>query len=144
MILEFISIPVVVGICVAGTYGLFELFARRKERLMLIEKLSDRLDASAIEGKLRLPSFRPRFSFSALKGGCLLTGVGLGLLVGFLINVMLLSSGIVSRSGEYYDHYMRGYTEAAYGASVLLFGGIGLILAFVIELKMSKKEKEIG
>ncbi|GHT44741.1 hypothetical protein FACS189438_3120 [Bacteroidia bacterium] len=39
---------------------------------------------------------------------------------------------------------MRGYTEAAYGASVLLFGGIGLILAFVIELKMSKKEKEIG
>lgn len=36
--LDFITIPLVVGICVAGTYGLFELFARRKERITLIEK----------------------------------------------------------------------------------------------------------
>ena len=140
--LDFISIPLVVGICVAGTYGLFELFARRKERLLLIEKLSERLDVQAIESKLRLPSFAPRFSFGALKGGCLLAGIGLGLLIGFLINITLLTSG-VAKVGEYYDHYMRGYTEAAYGSSVLLFGGIGLITAFVIELKMSKKDKGI-
>ena len=30
--------------------------------------------------------------------------------------------------------------SSAYGASVLLFGGLGLIVAFVIETNMKKKE----
>jgi hypothetical protein len=34
--LDFIMIPLVVGICVTGVYGLFELYARRKERIMII------------------------------------------------------------------------------------------------------------
>ena len=131
IMMDFISIPLVVGIICAGIYGLFELFVRRKERLAIIEKISNNLDASAFEGKLGLPNYMSRFSFSALKVGCLLAGIGLGLLVGFFINLSL-------RNMYYQEHQ---FTEMAFSSSVLLFGGIGLIVAFVIELKLNKDKK---
>ncbi|MDR1918348.1 MAG: hypothetical protein LBQ65_01730, partial [Tannerellaceae bacterium] len=137
MDLEFITIPLVVGICVAGTYGLFELYARRKERLHIIEKVGDKLDASTIDGKLRYSGLFPKLSFSSLKAGCLLSGIGLGLLVGLIINTSMMASGLYQGSewGGWYRHEVAG---TAYGASVLLFGGLGLIIAFVIEMKQGK------
>ncbi|MDR1344180.1 MAG: hypothetical protein LBJ39_02390 [Tannerellaceae bacterium] len=129
-------IPIVVGICVAGTYGLFELFARRKERLTIIEKIGDKLDASVISGKISYYSPFPKFAFGALKIGCLLTGMGLGMLVGFLINLSVAANGMYEI--EWLRHDMVGFV---YGSSVLLFGGIGLITAFVIQLKISRKKK---
>jgi len=140
MQLEFIMVPLIVGICVAGTYGLFELFARRKERLALIEKIGDKIDAAEIAEKLRFPSYFPKFSFSALKAGCLLTGAGFGLLVGFFINLGMAASGLFNHGGQMDEWYWREMGGVAYGASVLLFGGAALILAFVIELKQAKKE----
>lgn len=126
--------PAIVGICVAGIYGLFELFARRQERLKIIEKIGEGIDISKMDGKLGLPSYFKNFSFSSLKAGCLLAGVGLGLLIGFIINTSL--------SANYYnDGWFRNeIAGTAYGASVLLFGGIGLIVAFVIEMKMANKK----
>lgn len=136
--LEFIMVPLIVGICVAGTYGLFELYARRKERIMIIEKIGEKLDASAFEGKNLVPGFFPKFSFSALKAGCLLAGAGLGLLVGFLINVSMLANNVfASRINEWAYDNLCGI---AYGASVLLFGGVSLIIAFIVELRMEKKK----
>ena len=137
--LDFILVPLVVGICVAGTYGLFELIIRRRERLTIIEKIGEKLDASAIEGKMKLPGFSPRFSFSALKIGCLLVGVGLGLLVGFAISFFAIGSDFAHGTENW--HY-REISGTVYGASVLLFGGISLIIAFIIEINMSKKKKE--
>jgi hypothetical protein len=135
--MEFIMIPLVVGICVAGTYGLFELFARRKERLLMIEKLGDKLDASSFEGLIKFPVPFPKVSFSALKAGCLLAGVGLGLLIGFIINISISSSGLYQGQDDWFNREIAG---TAYGASVLLCGGIGLIIAFIIEMKMAKKK----
>ena len=43
--MDFISVPLVVGIVCAGIYGLFELFVRKRERLAIIEKIGDKLDA---------------------------------------------------------------------------------------------------
>ena len=73
---------------------------------------------------------------SSLKAGCLLVGIGLGLLVGFIINMCMATN-------SYYDDgwYRHEVAGTAYGASVLLFGGIGLIIAFVIELKLGKNNK---
>ena len=48
--MDFISVPLVVGIVCAGIYGLFELFVRKRERLAIIEKIGDKLDASAFDG----------------------------------------------------------------------------------------------
>ncbi|MDR0995194.1 MAG: hypothetical protein LBL81_02765 [Tannerella sp.] len=138
--LDFITIPLVVGICVAGVYGLFELFARRKERLAIIEKLGDKLDSASFTGKVQLPSFSSplHFSFSALKVGCLLTGVGLGLLAGFLLNLAVLSQGQVWQGVP----YVNDLTGVCYGAGVLLFGGIGLLIAFLVEMRLAKKKEE--
>ena len=75
---------IVVGIITLGIYKLFELFVGKKERLTMIEKLGDKLDPSMLGNRLSLPlpvgtpfmSSSP-ISFSALKFGCLLLGMGL-------------------------------------------------------------------
>lgn len=128
--MEFIKAPLIIGIVCAAIYGLFELFVRKKERLAIIEKIGDKLDASAFDMKIGLPRLTNGFSFSSLKAGCLLAGIGFGLLVGFLI------SGTTNLNMDNWSG--RELISTVYGASVLLFGGIGLIIAFVIELKLSK------
>ena len=136
--MDFISVPLVVWICVSGVYGLFELFARRKERLMIMEKMGDKLDPSLLDGKFNMLNMSLK-SFSSLKIGCLLAGLGFGLLVGLFLSTM-----------SYSNHFFRGmdnwkidrYMELAYGASVLLFGGIGLLISFVIENKMNRNTPE--
>ena len=134
--MDFITAPLVVGFICIGIYGLFELFVRRKERLAIIEKIGDKLDVSALAGKFCLPSYNtPRFTFSSLKAGCLLTGMGLGLLTGFFLQIMVITNH--SMDIERYD--VNQLIGAAYGASVLLFGGLGLIIAFIIEMKTGKK-----
>ena len=50
--MDFIMVPLTTGIVFAAIYGLFELFVRRKERLAIIEKIGEKLDASAFEGKM--------------------------------------------------------------------------------------------
>lgn len=138
--MDFISIPLVVGIVCAGIYGLFELFVRKKERLAIIEKIGDKLDASAFEGKMGLPSYVNRFSFNALKAGCLLAGIGLGLLVGFIITTAIAADSGLLFSNNWDSWFRRELAATAYGASVLLFGGMGLVVAFVIEMKLSKNK----
>ena len=79
--MDFITAPLIVGIITLGIYKLFELFACRRERITLIEKLGEKMSQTDLElnGKICLPDFnRPQLSFGALKGGCLLLGVGLG------------------------------------------------------------------
>lgn len=137
---DFIVAPLVVGIICLGIYGLFELFVRRKERMAIIEKLGDKLDTANFTGKLSFPAYGlPRFSFSSLKIGCLLVGIGLGMLVGFILNLI-----VSSNSGHlgFELHMENQLVSAAYGASVLLFGGLGLIVAFIIETKMGNKKEE--
>ena len=125
--MDFITAPLVVGFICLGIYALFELFVRRKERLLIIEKISERMDIADLGKRLSLPSYSlPRFSFSSLKTGCLLMGIGLGILVGFFCNLIVAAN---SHSLDFRN-----------GASVLLFGGLGLIVAFVIETNMKKKE----
>lgn len=133
--MDFIMVPLICAITFAAIYGVFELFVRRKERLTIIEKLGDKIQASDLNGKIELPSFGRKLSFNSLKAGCLLAGIGLGLLVGFII-----STSIISSYAD--DHWFRGeLMSTAYGASVLLFGGIGLLIAFVIEVKMGKPDE---
>ena len=57
-----------------------------------------------------------------------LMGLGLGLLVAFFIHCNL---------GEFCDS--RRIQSVLYGSCVLLFGGLGLLIAFLVELKINKK-----
>jgi len=136
MSMEFIAVPLVVWICVSGVYGLFELYARRKERLAIIEKMGNNFDSTHLGGKLNIFNVSEK-SFSSLKVGCLLAGLGFGLLVGLLISTVL-----VTNQPQFGNEHWRidRYFETAYGASVLLFGGIGLLISFVIENKMNRRD----
>lgn len=138
--MDFISVPLVVGIVTLGIYKLFELFVRKKERLSIIEKIGEKFDASMIENKFSFPSkIFKNFSFGSLKAGCLLMGVGLGLLVGFIICTSAIAG---YNMGHDMDWGVRDTAGIVYGASVLIFGGLGLITAFLIEMKYSKKEEK--
>ena len=127
--MDFITIPLVVGIITLGIYKLFELFACRRERITLIEKLGEKMSDYN----------RSQLSFGTLKGGCLLLGVGLGLLTGFIISY-------VSFSPYDFDRFDRGYTRemvgVIYGSCTLLFGGAGLVTSFLIERNSCNKKKE--
>lgn len=133
--MEFISIPVVVGIITLGIYKLFELFVKKKERLLIIEKAGDKLDASVLydENSLPIKTFS-RFSSGTLKAGCLLIGIGLGLLLGFFITVVGIPQYIGANNNQ-----MQEIVGVVYGASVLLFGGLGLLSAFLLEMNYAKK-----
>jgi len=130
--LEFISIPLVVGIVTLGIYKLFELYARRKERLAIIEKMGDKFDPSmlGISSNLFERSL-PVSRFGTLKIACLLLGIGLGLMVGYFITINTVNYN--TDSWQY-----RNQEEVIYGASVMLFGGLGLLISFLIEIKNRK------
>lgn len=129
--MDFITVPLVFAIVTLGIYKLFELFVCKKERLLIIEKLSEKFSPDMVDSKIKFPTIGG-LSFSALKFGCLFMGIGLGLLVGFLI-ISFYTIGKVDVD-SYWGH--RG--ELIYAASVLLFGGLGLIVAFIVELKQKK------
>ncbi|NTW25213.1 MAG: hypothetical protein HGA37_10960 [Lentimicrobium sp.] len=97
----------------ATIYGIVYLLIRRKERMALLDR---GLDPMSFEKKSD--------DFSSLKYGLLFTGIGLGLI---LANI-LVSTGVMER-------------EAAYFSLVSLFGGIALIVDYILEIRISKKHK---
>ena len=127
--MDFIMVPTIIGIIVLGFYKLFELFVCKKERLLMIEKLGDKLSPDMLKDKVSLPSVG-NLSFSALKFGCLFVGLGLGLLVALFIHY-----GMV----DFIDKAWN-VKSVVYGSCVLLFGGLGLLIAFLIELNINKKK----
>lgn len=98
----------------ATIYGIVYLLIRRKERMALLDR---GLDPMSFE--------KNSDDFSSLKYGLLFTGIGFGLI---LANI-LVSTGAMER-------------EAAYFSLVSLFGGIALILDYILEIKISRKKKE--
>ena len=124
---NFIIPPLVVGIITLGIYKLFELFVCKKERLLIIEKMGEKFTPDMLEHKINFP-FIGNLSFSALKFGCLFIGIGLGLLSAFVIHYNCI------------DFFSKDWAtcKIMYGACVLIFGGLGLLLAFLIELKINK------
>jgi hypothetical protein len=89
---------------------------RTRERLALIEK---GLDASIFSGDEKNGQKSSRYS--GMKWGIFLVAVGLGVLLGYM-----LSNAINE--------------VAAYFSMIILCGGVGLIVAQVVTLKLSKKE----
>ena len=139
--MDFILVPLVVGIITLGIYKLFELFVCKKERIIMIEKLGDKLSMGDISSKLsfNVNYSRSRFTFSSLKGGCLMIGIGLGLLIAFFICCAAFPNYSTGRDAAWNVSQQASLVS---GACVLFFGGIGLLSAFLIEMNIHKKEKE--
>lgn len=120
-----------VAIVFGVIYKLFELFVGRKERMMIIEKLGDKLTPDTFKNGIFYRT--GLFSFGGLRMGCLMIGLGVGLLVGY---------GIISATQYSYFDGNRPYevTSVVYGACVLLGGGTGLVISYLIEKKQREDE----
>jgi len=134
--MDFIMVPVVCGIFVLGFYKLFELFVCKKERLLIIEKMGEKFTPEMLGNKINLSSVG-NLSFSALKFGCLFVGLGLGLLAAYLICRTTIDDYVVRNADWNWE--VKQTISVIYGACVLLFGGVGLLASFLVELKISKK-----
>ena len=138
--MNFIEAPLAIGLIAYFIYKTFELFARKQERLNLIEKIGQNFvpsDPSLLKldfGSL-LPSFQKK-SFYSLRIGCLLAGLGLGLLAGLFLCLYMKSAYSLGNSSWEQNNYF----SVAYGSLVLLFGGTGLLVSYFIESKSTKKD----
>jgi hypothetical protein len=133
--MDFITVPVVTSVVIYGVYKLFELFVCRRERLNIIDKLSNNQFLPASDS-FSLPNYSQlRISCGSLKGGCLLSGVGLGLLIGFIVCATCIPDYFGDSNWN-----KREIVSIIYGSCTLIFGGIGLLTAFIIELKIGKKK----
>ena len=135
---EAIMVPAVCGMFIFGFLKLFELFVCKKERLLIIEKMGEKFTPDMLEHKISFSSIG-KFSSSALKFGCLFMGLGLGLLIGYLICSTTLE-GYTNMGDVRLNYNMRETISIIYGACILLFGGLSLLIAFLIELKINKNK----
>ncbi|MCD4771769.1 MAG: hypothetical protein K8R41_00020, partial [Bacteroidales bacterium] len=92
-------------------FGIFYIFVRKKERLTLIEKGAD---ASVFVSKRRYHSI-------TLKFGMLFIGVAIGILLG---NILEVTTALQE--------------EVSYFSMIFLFGGIGLVINYFVEIKQEK------
>lgn len=141
--MHYLEAPLVVAIITWGIYKLFELFAHRRERLNIVDKISDQITFEEVGKQFGGPSFRniklDFSSYGALKIGLLLLGIGLGLMFAFFVTAMFeMNSGLALLSGDY---RVREITSIVYTGSVLVFGGAGLVAAFLLELRLRRERK---
>ena len=136
--MDFIAIPLVVGIITFGVYKFFELIVCRRERLNII----DRLESSQLIDYLKqvpmglrygasepreVSEYRPRVSTGGLRVGCLLAGLGLGLVIGILMKPSFAQDDWSLFSG-------------LCGGLVLLCGGGGLLVSFIVEMRLARRK----
>ena len=118
-------------------YKFLEALIRRKERMMLVEKLETLQPQSLqIGGAFNSEGLFPNKRFSALRFGLLLSGIGLGLIVAWVLGMTLyptINAIRQSASSEYY--HFRQVFSMIYLASPAFFGGVGLIISYLIEKK---------
>lgn len=98
------------AIVFSAIYGVIQLFVRRKERLILIEKGTNP------------PEMKTEFGiFSSLKFGLFFIGIGIGV---FIANVLTVTTNLEK--------------EVAYFSMIFLFGGISLVIHHIIDQKKLK------
>jgi hypothetical protein len=127
----------IVGFLVLGIYKLVELLVRKKERLAIIEKLFTLSEKKEGQGDFHLPSlsFGNNDSGSwALKIALLLIGVGLGCLMSFVVSTLMEYQ--MDMRGINYNYDLRSLSTFSF---IAVFGGIGLLIAYLIDRKQSKK-----
>lgn len=134
--MQFFVVPVVVATIVLGIYKLFELFVCRRERVMLIERLQD-VDPQVLSNFSY--GMKVNFSFSALKWACLLMGIGLGIIIAFFLCLWVIPE-FESKTWFGSD----ALPSIVFGGCMLLMGGLGLLVAFVVELHLQKEMRQNG
>lgn len=120
-------------------YLVFELFVRRDERKMLIEKMvsSEKCDVSKFLtpciSRFDLGIFQKVHRNYGLRIGLLMVGIGTGLLVGFLLDTF---------STFNFPNRGRETSSIIYTACVCLCGGVAFVIAYVQERKHEMQDRK--
>jgi hypothetical protein len=101
----------------ATVFGVFYIFivTRNKERMALIEKGADASLFNTGKGVTRVPT---NWGKITLKFGMFLVGIALGIVIGALLS----QAGVLNEGANYLS-------------MILLFGGLSLVLFYVIDRK---------
>lgn len=109
-----ILVPIAIFAAIFGIVFVV-ITARNRERMAMIEKGVDPKDFLNVN--------RTSNPYGILKWALLLVGIGFGLFIGSLL-----------------ETYTDISEESAYFASALFFGGLGLVIAFIITKKSETKQ----
>ena len=130
----------IVGFITLGIYKVFELCIRRKERLAIIEKLT----LLSEQKDLKIPSIsfgEQGYGSWSLRIALLFMGAGLGYLTAFMIQHIVFDSflgfNVEDRSIR---HQINEISFALNFSCITIFGGLGLLIAYLIEVKHNKKQ----
>ena len=137
--MDWIMIPLNCAIVFGCIYKVIELFVHKRERLMLISKITElkNIDFKGIS------LYSSGGKYTALRIGWLLTGIGFGFLLGFCINMMATYGDYSFRADEDSMFRYREYVSGiVYVASVCICGGIGLLMSYRAERKAEQPEKK--
>jgi uncharacterized membrane protein len=120
--MEDILVPITLFICTfAMIFGIRYFIS--KEKMAMIER--------GIDPGIRKSTPQP---FLSLKFGLLLVGLGLGLLVALFTVRAVFGEPVTREMTEHYNN--NGDQQAAiYFGCIGIFGGLGLILSYIIEKK---------
>ena len=137
--MDWIMIPLNSAIVFGCIYKVVELFVHKRERLMLISKITElkNIDFKGIS------LYSSGNKYTALRIGWLLLGIGLGFLLGFCINMMATYGDYSFRADEDFMFRYREYVSGiVYVASVCICGGIGLLMSYRAERKAEQPEQK--
>lgn len=125
----------VTGIVMLAIYRILELFVRRNERMGIIERMKLNPDSKVCPPEWNLSFFNisPQYSFASLRTSLFLIGTGIGLFCGYILEATAFSGN---------PNNFNYTAEIVYLACIAIFGGIGLLLAYFMEIKYSAKLKE--
>ena len=79
-------------------------------------------------------------SHGSIRGALLMLGIGIGVMAGFIINYLLVGDAYLT-SNRHWDVCNEEVVVVVYIASVCIFGGLGMLIAYFIERKENGKLK---
>ena len=135
--MDWITAPLVCAIIFGCIYKVVELFARKRERLMLINKITE-FSNTDFKG---INLYNSGNKFTALRIGWLMLGVGCGFLFGFLIN-MMATYGQYANDFDNVWRYHNIVGGIVYVACICICGGIGLLMSYKAERKAEHPEEK--
>ena len=138
--MDWITPPLVCAIIFGCIYKVIELFVRKRERLIIINKMTE---ISNVDFK-GINIYSSGNKFTALRIGWLLLGVGIGFLLGFCINLMATFGGYATSTGQsdWWWRYNDHIAGIVYVACICVCGGIGLLLSYRAEQKAQHPEEK--
>ena len=130
--MDWIMIPANLLIIFGVIYKVFELFVRKDERKMIINKIEDIKGVDLSGTNLNMGNGLSN-KFLPLRIGMLVLGVGLGFGAS-IVSIMIAMPRIETELSPLYVREMLS------GACICFFGGLALVISYIIEHNARRKE----